>query len=141
MPRGGRREGAGRKPGVPQRHPVRKRQAVVAMEAGAAGLTPVDYLLGIMRNDELDLAVRLDAAKAVAPYVHPRLAVIDSTTRAEVSTSTLTKEERRERARRAILEAFAERPLKLIEGEVVEGGYKVIAGTEVSAVDEQAKGE
>jgi hypothetical protein len=111
------------------------------MEAGAAGLTPVDYLLGIMRNDELDLAVRLDAAKAVAPYVHPRLAVIDSTTRAEVSTSTLTKEERRERARRAILEAFAERPLKLIEGEVVEGGYKVIAGTEVSAVDEQAKGE
>jgi hypothetical protein len=56
MPRGGRREGAGRKPGVPQRHPVRKRQAVVAMEAGAAGLTPVDYMLSVVRNEKLDMA-------------------------------------------------------------------------------------
>jgi hypothetical protein len=32
----------------------------------------------------------------------------------------MTTEERRQRARRAILEAFAERPLKLIEGEVLE---------------------
>ena len=48
---------------------------------------------------------------------------------------------RRQRARQAILEAFAERPLKLIDGEVVEGEYKVIAGKDVSPADGQAKGE
>ena len=36
--------------------------------------------------------------------------------------TALTKEERRERARQAILEAFAERP------RVVDAEYKVIAG-------------
>jgi hypothetical protein len=80
------------------------------MEAGAAGLTPVDYLLGIMRNDELDLPIRLDAAKAVAPYVHPRLAVIDSTVRQAEAVSPLNDEEKRARARAMILEAFRERP-------------------------------
>jgi hypothetical protein len=32
----------------------------------------------------------------------------------------MTEDERREQARQAIAEAFAERPLKLIEGEVLE---------------------
>ena len=32
----------------------------------------------------------------------------------------MTEDERREQARQAIAEAFAERPLKLIEGEVIE---------------------
>jgi hypothetical protein len=31
------------------------------MEAGAAGLSPVDYLLAIMRDEELTLLIRLDA--------------------------------------------------------------------------------
>jgi hypothetical protein len=48
------------------------------MAAAAAGLTPVDYLLGIMRNEALELPVRLEAAKAVAPYVHPRLASLEA---------------------------------------------------------------
>ena len=40
----------------------------------------------------------------------------------------LSPDERRQRARRAILEAFAERPLKLIEGEVVEADAAENAG-------------
>ena len=99
------------------------------MKAGAAGLSPVEYLLGIMRNEELALPLRLDAAKSVAPYTNPRLAVIDSTVKlaAEV-TVTLSEDERRERARRMIAEAFAERvPL------TVEGEYKVIAGRDIAA--------
>jgi hypothetical protein len=48
------------------------------MEAAAAGLTPVDYLLGLMRNETLEMPVRLEAAKAVAPYVHPRLASLEA---------------------------------------------------------------
>jgi hypothetical protein len=56
-----------------------------------------------------------------APYLHPKLQVVDSTIRAAVvDVTALTAEQRRERARRAILEAFAERPMRLIEGEVVE---------------------
>ena len=46
-----------------------KREAILA----AQGITPLDYMLGIVRNEEEDKTVRLDAAKAAAPYVHPRL--------------------------------------------------------------------
>jgi hypothetical protein len=99
------------------------------MKAGAAGLSPVEYLLGIMRNEELALPLRLDAAKSVAPYTNPRLAVIDSTVKlaAEV-TVTLSEAERRARARQLIAEAFAERTPRVVEGE-----YHVIAGRDVPA--------
>lgn len=69
MAKGGPREGAGRKPGIPN-----KRTAEKAAEVEASGLTPLDYMLTVMRNVELDPAARLDAAKAAAPYVHPKLA-------------------------------------------------------------------
>ena len=42
----------------------------------ASGPTPLDYLVQVMRDESLDLAKRLDAAKAAAPYVHPRLASV-----------------------------------------------------------------
>ena len=34
---------------------------------------PLDYLLGIMRDEDQDARWRLDAAKAAAPYCHARL--------------------------------------------------------------------
>jgi hypothetical protein len=46
-----------------------KREALLA----AQGITPLDYMLGDVRNDAEDQTVRLDAAKAAAPYVHARL--------------------------------------------------------------------
>jgi hypothetical protein len=46
-----------------------KREAILA----AQGITPLDYMLGIIRNEQEDKTVRLDAAKAAAPYVHARL--------------------------------------------------------------------
>jgi hypothetical protein len=46
-----------------------KREAILA----AQGITPLDYMLGIVRNEQEDKTLRLDAAKAAAPYVHPRL--------------------------------------------------------------------
>lgn len=49
------------------------------------GLTPLEYLLDVMRNESEDAAVRRDAAKAAAPYMHPRLASTD--VRAVVSQS------------------------------------------------------
>jgi len=71
-------------------------------------------------DEELALAVRLDAAKAIAPYTNPRLASIDATVKSTTEVSLLTDEQRRQRARQAILDAFVERPMRLIEGEVVE---------------------
>ena len=46
-----------------------KREAILA----AQGITPLDYMMSIIRNEQEDKAVRLDAAKAAAPYVHARL--------------------------------------------------------------------
>lgn len=58
----------GRKKGVPnQRTELRKKQ----LERG--GISPLDYMLSVMRDQENELSVRTDMAKAAAPYVHPRL--------------------------------------------------------------------
>ena len=46
-------------------------------EIAASGLTPLEYLLGIMRDEELPVELRFEAAKAAAPYVHPKLAAIE----------------------------------------------------------------
>lgn len=42
----------------------------------ASGPTPLDYMIEVMRDPNLELAKRLDAAKAAAPFVHPRLASV-----------------------------------------------------------------
>lgn len=44
----------------------------------AQGATPLSYMLDMLRNDELDAATRFEAAKAAAPYVHPRLSSIQA---------------------------------------------------------------
>jgi hypothetical protein len=73
MSNGGFRPGAGRKPGVPNRTTQAKRA-----EIEAAGLTPLDYMLSVMRDEALDTAVRMEAAKAAGHYVHPRLSAISA---------------------------------------------------------------
>ena len=70
--RGGRREGAGRKPGSVSRLDAEARE-----EAHASGLLPLGYLLAIMRDVNEDKRVRLDAAKAAAPYCHARLSATE----------------------------------------------------------------
>lgn len=46
-------------------------------EVVATGTTPLNYLLARMRDEEEVPAVRLEAAKAAAPYVHPKLAATE----------------------------------------------------------------
>lgn len=70
--RGGKRPGAGRPPGA-----VNKATAQRQAEIAASGVTPLEYMLAIMRDEAADEAKRLDAAKAAAPYVHPRLAAVE----------------------------------------------------------------
>lgn len=69
---GGSRPGAGRKAGSPN-----KATAARQAEVAATGITPLDYLLSVMRNEEAEESKRIDAAKAAAPYVHPRLATTE----------------------------------------------------------------
>lgn len=72
--RGGKRPGAGRKAGTPNKA-TQKRQAEVA----ASGLTPLDYMLNILRDEGAAPDMRFEAAKAAAPYVHPKLASTELT--------------------------------------------------------------
>ena len=70
--RGGRRHGAGRKKGSPNKASAAREVAVAA-----SGLTPLEYMLSIMRDETQHIAVRMEMAKAAAPYVHPRFAAIE----------------------------------------------------------------
>jgi hypothetical protein len=54
----------------------RTRTLLEAVEAG--GEMPLDFLLRVMRNPHAQAARRLEAAKAAAPFLHPKLTTIDA---------------------------------------------------------------
>lgn len=73
---------AGKKPGSPKtggRQKGTPNKATKARETAIAesGLTPLEYMLSVMRDLAADEGKRLDAAKAAAPYVHPKLANVE----------------------------------------------------------------
>jgi hypothetical protein len=72
MARGGKRDGAGRKPGVPN---TKTKELVEKVEA--SGLTPLNYMLAILRDETLSREDRFEAAKAAAPFVHAKLAAVE----------------------------------------------------------------
>lgn len=74
MARGGKRPGAGRKVGA-----LTKRTREIAADAIEGGISPLDYLMSLVRDESLPQEDRKDAAKAAAPYVHPRLNAVDHT--------------------------------------------------------------
>lgn len=81
---GGARKGAGRPKGVPN-----KKTAQVQAKVAITGITPLDYMLEQMRKPyprgaKIDQkitidAMRFEAAKAAAPYVHAKLASVEHT--------------------------------------------------------------
>jgi hypothetical protein len=70
--KGGARPGAGRKKSVPNK---RTRELQVRVEA--SGLSPLDYMLTVMRDKKAAPMLRFEAAKQAAPYVHSRLSAIE----------------------------------------------------------------
>lgn len=82
--RGGARPGSGRKKGS-----ATKRTREIADRAAEEGITPLEYMLQVMRqepSEELEaremlqaITLRFEAAKAAAPYIHPRLAAVEVT--------------------------------------------------------------
>ncbi len=69
---GGKRLGAGRPPGARNKRTLQTQAAIEK-----SGLTPLDYMIGVMRNKKNDARVRLEAAHHAAPYVHPKLTATD----------------------------------------------------------------
>jgi hypothetical protein len=72
MSHGGPRSGAGRKPGASTKFNEEAR--IAALEGG---ISPLDFMLKILRNEENAFADRFEAAKAAAPYVHAKLAAVE----------------------------------------------------------------
>lgn len=80
--RGGRRSGSGRKAGS-----ATKKTREIADRAAEQGITPLEFMLNVMRSEVPDglegnaliqaMAMRFEAAKAAAPYIHPRLASVE----------------------------------------------------------------
>lgn len=69
MARGGKRPGAGRPAGAQNKRTIEQVEAIEA-----SGLTPLEYLTSVYQDTNADESKRIDAAKAAAPYVHPKLA-------------------------------------------------------------------
>lgn len=65
----------GRKKGSRNKAPAAKAAAIAA-----SGLTPLDYMLQVMRDPLADPARRDDMAKASAPYCHAKLQPVDGQT-------------------------------------------------------------
>jgi len=99
--RGGARKGAGRKKGSPNSRPRRNPKGYLCDDGilAAAKLssrmlsdpkkrkniqTPLEFLLTVANDTDIELKHRLDAAKAASKYVHPSLAQVESTVKQTV---------------------------------------------------------
>ena len=70
--RGGRRSGAGRKRGS-----LSTRTQEIVAAATREGITPLEFLLEVLRDESKPFGDRYRAAVDGAPYLHPRLAAVD----------------------------------------------------------------
>lgn len=89
MSHGGVRTGAGRPKGRATNLADKARK-----EALSGGTSPLEYLLGVMRDIRQDDARRLDAAKAAAPYVHAKLNAMTLTGKDGGPVEIVTKAQR-----------------------------------------------
>ncbi len=81
----------GKKTGGRQKGSRNKRTEAQAVAIENSGLTPLDYMLSVLRTPNAPsadadikehiaaMSLRFEAAKAAAPYVHPKLANIEVT--------------------------------------------------------------
>lgn len=82
--RGGKREGAGRKPGSATR-----KTREIADRAAAEGITPLEVMLANMRRwwTEQDWDKAQSAAVDAAAFMHPKMSAIDHTSNGESMTA------------------------------------------------------
>jgi hypothetical protein len=65
----------GRKAGTPNK----ARAALTDALTKAKGTTPLEFLLDVMADKSHPWPLRLDAGKAAAPYIHPKLSNVELT--------------------------------------------------------------
>jgi hypothetical protein len=68
---------SGRKTGGRTKGTPNKATAARQEEIAQSGVTPLEYMLSVMRDEQAPADRRDDMAKAAAPYVHPKLAAMD----------------------------------------------------------------
>ena len=102
----------GRRPGASN-----LRTRYLSAQAAKSGLSPRDYLLGVLRDPQASVERRDWAAATVAPYVHPRLAAVETKVDAfNTVEMRVTRAELAAEAKRRIDEAFKEyRPPQTID--------------------------
>jgi len=88
MAHGGPRQGAGRKPGA-----ATKFNEEARAKAAEGGIMPLEYMLAVLRDADNQREVRMDAAKAAAPYVHARLESVKHSGSSESPVEIVTRVE------------------------------------------------
>lgn len=73
MARGGARPNAGRKAGA-----ATKKTKEIADQAALNGITPLEFMLQIMRDEGAEQRDRMAMAMGAAPYIHARLSSVDA---------------------------------------------------------------
>ena len=71
----GHPKSGGRKKGGKNKITLASSAHAIMEKAKAAGITPLEYMLGILRDEKQPQDIRMEMAKAAAPYVHPKLQV------------------------------------------------------------------
>lgn len=74
MSHGGKREGAGRRAGS-----ITKRSREIADKAAQEGITPLEFMLDVLRDEAKPFDARCWAAEKAAPYIHAKLASVEHT--------------------------------------------------------------
>ena len=87
--RGGKRPGSGRKQGA-----ASAKTRAIADKAAAEGITPLEVMLGAMREawDKKDRPAAAAFARDAAPYMHPRLASVEHSGQMHLTHETALSE-------------------------------------------------
>lgn len=93
--RGGARPGAGRKKGSVSEAKVigGKVSGRVAKSLAATNATPLEIMARVMAGDVTVTEMQFEAAKAAAPYIHPKLSAVQMNATVRKSFADMSDEE------------------------------------------------
>jgi hypothetical protein len=89
-----RKKTGGRKKGSKNKKTLERAKVIAAIKA--SGTDPVSFFADLLRNESAPLDLRFQAAKELAPFMHPKLACVES------RTGGRTHEDRLEAARKLL---------------------------------------
>ncbi len=134
MPAGGKREGAGRKPGAawkgkkPRPQPLRDMARSRVREVLATSKDPLAVLIEIANDPGVDVQVRVQAATSCAPYMFPRLsATVVATAPISARDDTAQLVERLMHRFTRLAPPAAPEPGSVIEGEPIAAEPSTVA--------------